>query len=210
MNYVKYVRSKIQHDPFIRVILDGLAKVGIKIQPYYVVVEGLFGNSMPRLETGFDQYELGFLNSKDMKTIAAIPHRVFSEKQLVLRLTEGKMCFAAKLQRSIAAFTWCDLDAFHFKGYSFPLKQDEAYLFDAYTLDAFRGKGLAPFIRYQLYKELARSGRNTLYSCSERFNLSSIRFKKKLHAKIVGRGLFVELFNKFSFNSRLKKYTKQN
>jgi hypothetical protein len=26
------------------------------------------------------------------------------------------------------------------------MKKDEAYLFDAYTLDSFRGKGIAPYI----------------------------------------------------------------
>ena len=118
MAYLKYVRSRIRHSPFIRVILDVLAKIGIEIDPYYLVAEGLF---------------------------------------------------------------------------------------DAYTLDSFRGKGIAPYIRYQLYKELEKTGRMTLYSISERFNLSSIRFKKKLNARLVGQGLCVVLFKKWRFSTRLKK-----
>lgn len=205
MDYLRYVRSKIRHDPFVQVILDGLAKIGIKIQPYYLVVEGLSDKSIPHLETGFNEYELGFLGSKDMKVISAIPYRVFSEEQLLLRLKAGKMCFGVKHRGNIAAFTWCDLDECHYEGYRFPLKQDQAYLFDAYTLDSFRGKGIAPYIRYLLYKELAKTGRKTLYSISDRFNLSSIRFKRKLNAKLVGRGLSVVLFRKWRFSSQLRR-----
>jgi GNAT superfamily N-acetyltransferase len=205
MDYLRYVRSRIRHDPFVLVILDGLAKIGIEIQPYYLVVEGLFDKSIPHLETGFDEYELAFLGSKDMKAISAIPYRVFSEEQLLTRLKEGKMCFGAKHRGDIAAFTWCDLDECHYKGYRFPLKQDQAYLFDAYTLDSFRGKGIAPYVRYQLYKELAKAGRKTLYSISDRFNVSSIRFKKKLNANFVGRGLCVVLFRKWRFSSQLRR-----
>ena len=205
MGYLKYVRSRIQHSPFIRTILDVLAKIGIEIDPYYLVAEGLFDDTIPHIEAGSYEYELGFLSPKDMKAISAIPNRIFSEEQLLLRLREGKICFGAKHRGNIAAFTWCDLDECHYKGYKFPMKTDEAYLFDAYTLDSFRGKGLAPYIRYQLYKELEKTGRMNLYSISERFNLSSIRFKKKLNARLVGQGLCVLLFKKWRFSTRLKK-----
>jgi GNAT superfamily N-acetyltransferase len=205
MAYLKYVRSRIRHSPFIRVILDVLAKIGIEIDPYYLVAEGLFDDTIPHLEAGSEEYEFGFLGPEDMKAISAIPYRIFSEEQLLLRLREGKMCFGAKHRGNIAGFTWCDLDECHYKGYKSPMKKDEAYLFDAYTLDSFRGKGIAPYIRYQLYKELEKAGRKTLYSISERFNFSSIRFKKKLNARLVGQGLCVVLFKKWLFSTRLRR-----
>jgi hypothetical protein len=205
MNYWEYLGSKVRHNPFPQVVLHGLAKMRITIQPYYLFVEGLFGRTIPRYETGFNEYDLSFLGREDMKVIAAIPHRLFSEEQLLLRLEEGKLCFGATCRGEIAAFTWCDLDECHFQGYSFPLKKNEAYLFDAYTLDSFRGRGVAPFIRYQLYKELAKSGRTTLYSISERFNIPAIKFKKKLNGEIVGRGLSLELFRRWRLNSQLKR-----
>jgi GNAT superfamily N-acetyltransferase len=187
------------------VVLDGLAKARIKIQPYYLFVEGLFDGGMPHLEAGFDEYELGFLGPRDMGSISAIPYRYIARERFLLRLKEGKRCFAAKHRGNIAAFTWCDMNECHYKGCRFQLEGDEAYLFDAYTIDSYRGKGLAPYVRYHLYKELAKLGRKTLYSVSERFNMSSIRFKTKLNAKLVGRGLFVELFWKWHFSSEFKR-----
>ena len=91
-------------------------------------------------------------------------------------------------------------------GYKFPLKDNEAYLFDAYTLMHFRGKGLAPYIRYQCYKELAKSDRHKLFSISNYFNTPSIKFKNKLNAKFLELRLSVELFRKWSFDLHLKKY----
>jgi hypothetical protein len=164
-----------------------------------------------------------------MKTISSIPGRHFTltEEYFLERLRNGQKCFGLKYRGELAAFTWCDLDwcsHVYFKGkttghtftwcnidrcahgYRFPLKDNEAYLFDAYTLMHFRGKGLAPYIRYRCYKELAKSGRHKLYSISECVNTPSIKFKKKLNAKFPELRLSVELFKKWSFDLHLKKY----
>ena len=82
MSYLQHVMSKIRHDPLPRVILDSLAKTGLKIQPYYLFVEGLFEGTLPHLETGIEQFRLTYLGQDDMKVIASIPYRVFSEDTL--------------------------------------------------------------------------------------------------------------------------------
>jgi hypothetical protein len=182
--------------------------VGIRISPYYIVLEGLFDGNQSDLEKGFDGYDIGFLGPQDMKEISVIPgpDRVFSEEKLLLRLKEGKKCLGVKYRGEIVAFTWFDLVECSSMFYRFSLKKDEAYLFDAHTLMSFRGKGIAPYTRYQCYKELAKLGRDKLFSISECFNTPSIRFKMKMDAKLLELGLFVELFKKWRFNSRLKRY----
>ncbi len=117
MFYLKHIWLKIHYNPFIRLIFDGLMKIGIRIQPYYVVQEGLFNGSLPHLETGFNEYEISFLKPQDMKAIAAIPGRIISEEELLLRLKEGKKCFGLKYRGELVAFTWCDLYKCGFKGY---------------------------------------------------------------------------------------------
>ena len=206
MYYLKRIWLKTRYSPLLRLVFDGLAKLGVKIQPYYIVVEGLFNRSLPHLETGFDEYEIGFLGPQYMNEISAIPGRILSEEKLLLRLKEGKKCFGLKHRKELVAFTWCDFDECNFKGFRFPLKKNEAYLFDAYTLIPFRGKGIAPYLRYQCYKELAKLGRNKLYSISDCLNTPSVRFKKKLNAELLELCLFVEMFKKWHFSSRLKKY----
>lgn len=201
MHYTKYIRMKIRYNPPPRVILDGLAKLGIRIQPYYVVLEGLSEGVLHDLEAQRNEYELGFLELQDMRVIGSIPFREVTYEELVTRLEEGKMCFGAKHAGELAAFSWCDMDRFNFKSLEFPLRKNEAYLFDAYTFDSFRGRGLAPYLRYQLYKELAKLGRHRLYSISERFNASSLKFKKKLNAEVIGSGLYIDILRKWRFSS---------
>ncbi|MBW2173010.1 MAG: hypothetical protein JRF69_13790 [Deltaproteobacteria bacterium] len=192
---------KIRYNPFPRVVLDGLAKLEIRIQPYYVVLEGLIDGVLHDLEVQRNEYELGFLGKEDMEVIGSIPFREISYEEILTRLKEGKMCFGAKQDGKLAAFSWCDIEEFNFKGLEFPLRKNEAYLFDAYTFDSFRGEGMAPYLRYQLYKELAKLGRHRLYSISERFNASSLKFKRKLNARVIGSGLYVDILNRWRFSS---------
>jgi len=106
----------------------------------------------------------------------------------------------------LVAFTWCDFENFSFESFCYDLSEDEAYLFDMYTLEAYRGKGVAPYLRYQFYRELALQGKKRLYSVSDCFNTPGIKFKLKLNARIIELGLLVELFGKWQFGRIIKKY----
>ena len=205
MYYLKHLWQKMRHNSPIRFFFDGLRRLGIVAVPYYLVLEGIFDRPLPHLETGFEEYDMGYLGPEDMKAISAIPVRNISEKKLISMLMEGKKCFGIKYKGELAAFTWCDFDRYNFRWYKFLLKDNEAYLFDAYTLMPFRGKGIAPYIRYQFYKELAKAGRHRFYSISDCFNAPSIKFKEKMNAKFLELRLSVGLFRKWSFDLRLKR-----
>ena len=90
--------------------------------------------------------------------------------------------------------------------WEFKLNENEAYLFDAYILKAYRGHKLAPFMRYRCYRELEKMGRSTFYSYSDYFNTPANRFKKKLDARLLKLCLFIKLFEKFEWNLTLKSY----
>ena len=196
--------NKLRYSSFLRIVLDGIAKFGIRIFPYYIVLEGLTNKSMSHLESGFDEYEFCFLSPRDMKTISSIPGRTFTEESLLQRLQNGQKCFGVRHHGELVAFTWCDFNQCNFKWHKFLLKDNEAYLFDAHTLMSFRGKGIAPYIRYQCYKELAKSGRRKLYSISECVNTPAIKLKNKLNAKTIELRLSVILFRKWNSDLRLK------
>ncbi len=200
------VKNKLRYSSFLRIVLDGMSKIGIRITPYYIVLEGLFNRSIPHFETGFDEYDLGFLGPNDMKEISLIPDRNIPEEKLLIRLKEGKKCFGVKYKGELVAFTWCDFIEYTCNDHRFLLKENEACLFDAYTLMSFRGKGIAPYIRYQCYKELYKMGRHRLYSISDCFNTSSIKLKKKLNAKLLELCLYIGLFKKWHLNLRLKRF----
>jgi hypothetical protein len=190
-----------------KTIFDLLKRVGIRIEPYYVILEGLFNGSIPQLETGLEGYSIGFLGPEDMKAISvsAIPDRNTTEEFLLNRLKRGSRCFGAKHRGKVAAFTWYGEKQCNFHGRISPLKENEAALFDAYTLKSYRGKGIAPYIRYQLYKELSNLGKDILYSDSDFFNIPSIRFKTKLNAKLLELRVHIA-FRRWHFYPKLKNY----
>ena len=104
------------------------------------------------------------------------------------------------------AFNWFDFEKFRFDRYEFNLQPNEACLYDAYTNMDFRGRGLVPYIRYQSYKELERLGRSRIYSGSDYFNTSSLRFKQKLNAKLIELHLVVILFKQWRRRFVLRTY----
>ena len=198
-HYLRKLWLKSKYDPLARLVIDALAKIGIRFTPYYIVLEGLSGETIAGLENGFEEYETTFLGTDDMKAIAALPGRSMPQEKLLDRLEKGQVCYGVKYKSRPVAFNWFDLLEFNYMGHRFTLKENEAYLFDAYTDMDFRGKGLAPYVRYQTYKELERTGRTRLYSVSDYFNASSIKFKKKLNAKFVELHWSLICFKKWRF-----------
>jgi GNAT superfamily N-acetyltransferase len=190
-------------------LIDVLAKMGILIRPYHLVAEGL-KNAAPRPLAGeLAGYELGFLGPRDMPALAAIPGRVVSLETLLSRLQEGKLCIGAKYDGEIVAFTWCNLTECEMvRHHLFSLQEHEAYLFDAHTLERFRGRGIAPRLRYRCYEELAKLGRDQCYSITAVWNPPAAKFKKKLGARVLELGVLVTLFRRWSFHVPLRDWRK--
>jgi hypothetical protein len=197
-------QNKIKHGLVLNFFFDKLADWGFFIEPYYVFSEGLFGKPINGLSEGF---ETTFLNADDMKQLDQIEGREETEEALRDRLKRGNKCFGLKRDNKIVGFTWCDLDHFnHRSKFKFKLKENEAYLFDAYILKSYRGHNLAPMMRYQCYQNLENLGRNVFYSVSYCFNTPAVRFKKKLNARIDSLCLYVRLAKKWDWHWRLRRY----
>jgi len=130
------------------------------VRPFYVFQERLSDTKISEWHGKFDGYELDFLGIQDMKMISGIRFRNESSlEQLYRRLREGKRCYGMKHRGELVAFTWCDLDRFSFESVCFDLSEDEAYLFDMHTLEAYGGRGIAPYLWCQIFKELDLLGK---------------------------------------------------
>ncbi|MBT4511462.1 MAG: hypothetical protein HOC20_04540 [Chloroflexi bacterium] len=178
---------------------------GVWIRTYYWYQEGAGSVTRPELRDTSEGYSFSFFGPEEMKIIAeqlAGRH----EGELLDKLTAGKKCFGAKYHDQIAAFTWIDLKESSILVNNLRLNDHEAYLFDAVTMPSFRGKNIAPFVRYKVYEVLTEMGRDTFYSVSERSNPPAIKFKKKLGAKILWLGLYIEFFKKYHWNWVIKRY----
>jgi len=202
----KKLKKLIKYGLLFEAITSRLYKIGININPFYVFKEHLVENLVKKYSTGFSDYSVTNFSLRDMEYINESRYGKGNIKFYINRFDKGNRCIGVKLGNEIAAYTWVNLEECHFKGDVFQLKKNEAYLFDTYVLSAFRGKGIAPFLRTQCYKSLGEMGITEFYSVAYYFNTPAIVFKKKLGAEYMKFGLLVELFNKYSWAYIFKRY----
>jgi len=208
MRFLQRFLQKIRFNNPARLVMDALVKMGIRISPFYFVIEGL-SRLIPEFESDkFCNFRIDYLTEKDIKQIASDfqEREGISEEKLLKRFRRGAKCLGAKKDGKIAAYTWLNTDECEFSGYPFLLNEDEAYLFDAYTLIQYRGEKIAQYLRYQCYKELKKLGKTKLYSISEVFNKQSINFKKRLNARFIFFGFYICIFRKWKFTLRLNNF----
>jgi hypothetical protein len=195
----------IQENPNFRRIYHILSWM-VKIIPYYLVREYLLNESEVNVKPRLSPIEVIFLEASDMKIISKNPEVPDTEEELLKRLDEGCWCLGIKHKGEIAAYTWCNLRTCRFKRINTPLRDDEAYLLDARTFKANRGKNLAPYLRYQLYKHLAQRGRTKFYSITIMSNTSSMKFKEKLGGRPLKLYLYIGFCDKYHLNILLKTF----
>lgn len=201
------IRNKFRHGLVFLVIRDYLMKIKIEITPFYWMKETIPDQIPVQLGAELEGCEFSLFGLEEIQIICRLPERKhINEKNVLKRFQEGKKCYGVKYKGEIAAFTWFDLDKSPTKYYSAPMKPNEAYLFDMYVLKAFRGKNLAPILRYKMYQILKDLGCDTGYSVTECFNTPSLKFKEKLNAQYVLLGVYVSLFQKFRGRWVLKRY----
>ena len=205
MNIVKEISRRLRYGLTIQSFISIFRLLGLYITPLYLYLEGTFGREWQASNPSLKEYDTGFLTSEDMKEIVnARPKE--SERKLLARLDAGMKCFALKYHGKLAAYTWCDFESCQNEFYKSKLKENEAYLFDAYTLMPYRGKNLAPYLRFKCYQALEALGRNKFYSITLYFNEPAIRFKKKLHAKPLMLGFHIEILKRWSRSWVIKRY----
>lgn len=212
------IRHKFRYGLFLDYIFGRLAKIGLKIFPYYLFQESLLlfqGESAAEdsveLAHKLDDYVPSFLEPSDMKAIASLSKNYkYSGKELLVRLANGSQCFGVKYNGDVVAFVWCNFHECLHPPLRFALKEDEAYLYDAFTIETHRGKNLSPYIRYQLYKHAEKMGRIKYYSVSPLFNTSAIKAQLRMKAKPLKLYLHVSLFKKYEWNFLLRNCEKGN
>ena len=204
------IKHKVLYDSILRKISGKLARIGLAFKLYYVFKEGLFDGEK-EFSLKSKDYEITFLTPEDVQSLDCIEGRDITTLDMHNQISQGHKCLGIKINGKIAGFTWCRFDVFAYppsKG--FTLRENEAYLYDMYVLNAYRGINLAPLLRYRCYQELANIGRTVLYSVSLIPNAPAIRFKKKLDARILSLGLYVKLGKTFRWDWKLRTYEARN
>jgi GNAT superfamily N-acetyltransferase len=201
--YAKVTKTKkfsnlFKYGLVLEAFVQRLKRIGVEINAMHFIQEHLREDLGPAFDARFKDYDVVALKPEDMETIASV--RGWRDADhYKSELASGKLCFGVKVDNQLAGFTWANLKECKYSGIIRPLKGKGAYLYDAYTFPAFRGRGIAPFVRYQCYKALDQMGIKTLYSVSSYFNKPAIVFKQKLGATFLRIEIQIKLFNKFKW-----------
>ena len=196
---IKKIKYRVRNRLILLLIFERLAAIGFNIRLYYLTQEFLFDEIDLNLKPELAPLEADFLSSSEIKNIYDHPENKLSMRDNKNFIEERCLCFALKYNGEILTYLWCNLDRCHGL-YPFPLKEDEAYLSGAFTFRAYRGKNLAPFLRYQVYKHLNQTGKTRIYSLTDVFNTPAIKFKNKLKAKPLKIIINIMFFNKYNWN----------
>ncbi len=195
----------VRNGMFLFGLRNRLANIGIDIKPYYWVQEEFTPCNEPAIKGDASAYTVKYISIEEVKVI--YQNRPQEELDEVIEgMQNGYLCVGLECNSEIVTYMYVALEDFDFKGRILKLKPNESYLFNIWTIHAYRGKNLAPYLRYKTYQLLKERGRDVKYSVTEYFNKSSIKFKKKLNSKNLYLYLSIVLFNKYKWNFTLKKY----
>jgi hypothetical protein len=199
------LKSSLQHGLLWHDLRNKLAKLGINIRPYYWVQEEFTTCKEPLIKGNVSEYSCKLLGVKEVNKIIKSDSET-DEEEIRFLFKKGNLCIGLEHENKIANYMFIELNDFVYLKKSFPLKKNEAFLLYMWTNPEYRGKSLAPYLRYQAYKILKDQGRNIKYSTTDYFNNSSFRFKKKLHSKHLKLYVFINLFKKIHWTFLLKTY----
>ena len=180
------------YNRYLEGVLRRLRKIGLDIRPCLLVREA--ESPVPNEISIDSKFEFSQLNESDLPGIHNLRPGMNLERYRNL-LRAGKLCYGLKDGEDLVAKMWIDLEDINSLLYSRPLAAREAYLFDAFSDESYRGKNLAPFLRLKCYAEAQALGRTDIYSISDFTNTPARRFKAKLGATDEALIIYWQLFN---------------
>jgi hypothetical protein len=205
LSSIEKVKHALKNDLFLFAFRNLLARIGIDIMLYYWVQEEVGPCEKPLIKGDSSKYTVRELSVDEVISINRGNTSV-SIDDVTKGMEHGQICLGLETEGAIATYNLIGLKDFKFKGREFKLKSNEFYLSYMWTFHDYRGKNLAPYLRYESYRFFEKQGRDVKYSITDSFNKSSIRFKKKLNSKHLYYYLSIVLFKKFTWNFTLKKY----
>ncbi|WP_136481961.1 GNAT family N-acetyltransferase [Cognatitamlana onchidii] len=203
---VKWFWNILKYGMLFQGIRNRLAHIGIDVMPYYWTIEGKDKIKPPCIAGDQSGFEVSFLGKEDLVYVKQVVKGI-AHKDLIKYFEDGQACIGLRCYKDLVAYMFVQRDNYSFRGRTFKFKSNEAYLHSMYTFESFRGRNIAPYLRYHCCELLKKEGIDTVYSITEYLNKSSIRFKKKLQVRHTELHLNINLFNKINKNILLRKYS---
>ena len=113
------------------------------------------------------------------------------------RLNKGDRCCVVKIADRIIAYTWVDFHECNCYGRKITLKPNEAYLYDTWVLNRFRGRKIAAALWARCIDSLTQEGWTDIYVLTDYFNRPARKLLKRCGMKVVKIGICIQLFRRY-------------
>ena len=204
-NRLKSISTIIKHGLFWHGVRNNIARLGIDVMPYNWSKTTIQEFEIPTHKLNnldlkiyvFGESELTFIKN----TIIGI-----EEKDFIQYLKNGETCIGLKHDEDIVAFLFVRRTSFDFRKRRFNLGKNDCYIHSMYVFEKFRGKNVATYLRYQVFKLLEQENITNIYSITEYFNKSALKYQRKLNTKPKKLYLSLVLFKQRHMNFTLKRF----
>ena len=202
---LQLVQKKWKHGMLLHAFKNKLKDIGLNINPFYYVQEGLGDLQEPKIKGNPSEYTVSYFGPEEIKIINEDRNNGPLEEML-RNLEEGQLCIGLKHKGRPVAQMLAKPGLIQFGNKHIHLESHEIFLSNMYTIKAYRGKRLAPFLRYHSFLFLREQGFTQWYSISEAFNKATIRFKQKLNSEHKALWLELGFFNRKSWFLKLRNF----
>lgn len=137
------------------------------------------------LKTEAGKYQFGWAEQNDINRIASHPE-ARSKDVYQTRLEKGDRCFCIKCNDEIIGYNWiafqrcCHLCGSCYEFEFFPLNRNQAFTYDYYIYQKYRGQGMAISLKKQLIIALKSDGIDEIYTLVEPTNVPSMKIHLRL------------------------------
>ncbi|MFK7733363.1 MAG: GNAT family N-acetyltransferase [Pseudomonadales bacterium] len=201
--YLAHLRNKFRHNSPLRLVTDGLRRIGIVVFPYYVMREQADDKVELLVPAGCEIRELTI---NDIGVLVATRVAYLTDGWIADRFALGDRCLAMFQGEDLTCCCWASRAKANLIFESIDLQENEAYIYAAFTFDGFRGKGHMPILRRHLCTLLAEDGARHMFSIVDALNRPAIRVYEKMAAKRVQLGVGLALFTLVSGRFNLRNY----
>ncbi len=204
MKILKTIAYKWRYNPLPRLFLNGLKRLGVTILPYYLF-NRVLADTRQSLQPG--ELYLRQLQHCDIAQMASMEMVHADAQEFAARLQRGHRCFGLFEGNTLLAFNWLDLSSCSFRNDNFPLRSDEAYAYDMFTLHNRRGQNLAFLLIGLVSRQLESEGIRSQLSVVDYFNYPSLRVAAKIGCVAQRINLYIGLFGVWEWNVCLRHLT---
>ncbi len=201
--YLSHLRTKLLYNSPLRLVTDGLRRVGIVVFPYFVMREQAVNIPDQVIPANCVIREL---DNSDVDLLRATRVAYLTDEWITNRFALGDRCLAMLDGDELVCCCWASRAKANLIFESIPLRDDEAYIYAAFTFDGFRGRGYMPLLRSRLCTLLAEEGAQHMFSIVDVLNRPAIRVYQKMAATRVQLGVGLALFTLVSGRFTLRNF----